>query len=215
MAMLPMMPLSIAQQTCTPATTQTDLLGPFYLSGSQKTNILGPVSEVNDPTKRLEVVGRVLSTRSCNKSTNETLYYPLSNVTIEVWYAGTPDASGNYYQNKKYRGKITTNDCGFYSFVQSFPQLYPQRPILHTHIRLSVKGQELLVSQMYYTGSGTGYYNDDTISSVLDRRRDLQATIVQKKKDGTRRVRFVVFLSRDGNKKCPQMKLKSQYNLTA
>jgi protocatechuate 3,4-dioxygenase beta subunit len=209
-----MVPL-LKAQTCTTATTQTDLLGPFYLSGSDKTTSIGPTSEVNDPKTHLEVVGRILSTRSCSKISNRTLYYPLSNVTIEVWYAGPPDANGSYYQTNKYRGQLTTNDCGAFRYVQSFPTLYPQRPIIHTHIRLSVPGQEFLVTQMYYIGAGSGYYNDKTIASVLGRRRDLQAMVVKTKKSGIRQVRFVVFLSRDGNKKCNQMKLKSQYNLTA
>jgi protocatechuate 3,4-dioxygenase beta subunit len=147
--------------------TLTDLLGPFYLPNSPRTTLIAPLSESKNPQKRLEVRGRILSTRDCNN----TKYWPISTINIEVWYAGTPDSQGNYYQNTKYRGQLKTDRCGYYTFVQSFPVLYPDRPIIHTHIRLSdANDKELLVTQMYFKGTGTGYYNDDTIVRDFDRK---------------------------------------------
>jgi protocatechuate 3,4-dioxygenase beta subunit len=199
MALLIAIHNSIIGQTCS-AETQVDLLGPFYVSGSKNTTNLAPENDLKDPTKRLEVTGRIYSTREC--STKK--YYPMANVTLEAWYAGTPDSSGNYYQTKKYRGQLTTNACGGYSFVQAFPTYYPDRPILHNHIRLSdSKGKELLVTQMYFKGSGAGYYNANTINSVLRGvNRDLQATTIITRDDGSCRVKFNIYLDDTANKKC-------------
>jgi protocatechuate 3,4-dioxygenase beta subunit len=191
-------PVVIAQ-TCS-SNTRPDMLGPFYVPSSPKTLLIGPLSELNNPKKRLEVAGRILSTRNCTKSK----YLPLSKINIEVWYAGTPDSQGNYYQTNRYRGQLVTDDCGFYSYVQSFPALYPARPILHTHIRLSdSRNNELLVTQMYFRGSGTGFYNANTIANILGGdRRDLQAVNVRTRADGSRRVRLNMYLNAAGNRKC-------------
>lgn len=47
-----------------------------------------------------------------------------------------------------------TDDCGAYNFKQTFPVVYPSRPILHVHFRVSAVTdvQELLVTQMYFEG---------------------------------------------------------------
>jgi protocatechuate 3,4-dioxygenase beta subunit len=192
-------PELVRGQTCS-AETKVDDLGPFYVAGSKNTTNLAPASELNNPKKRLEVTGRIYSTRGCDTKK----YYPMENVTLEAWYAGTPDSSGNYYQTKKYRGKLTTNSCGGYAFVQSFPTYYPDRPILHTHIRLSdSKKKELLVTQMYFKGTGKGYYNSKTVSTVLRGvKRDLQATTVKTLTGGTRQVTFNIYLDATANTKC-------------
>ena len=183
--------------------TLTDLLGPFYVENSPQTTLIAPLNEINNPKKRLEVRGRILSTLNCNN----TKYWPISTVNIEIWYAGTPDSQGNYYQNTKYRGQLKTDKCGYYTFVQSFPVLYPDRPILHTHIRLSdANNNELLVTQMYFKGSGTGYYNANTIANVLrGERHDLQAVTVRTRADGSRRGRLNIFLNKAGNKQCTRV----------
>lgn len=81
----------------------------------------------------------------------------VDNVVVELWYAGPRDEMGNFYQPDNYRGQVVTNECGEYSFVQTFPAVYPARPILHNHFRLSRNGVQLLVTQMYFEGNGLGY----------------------------------------------------------
>jgi protocatechuate 3,4-dioxygenase beta subunit len=194
---------SISAQTCSDE-TQIDQLGPFYVSGSKNTTNLAPANDLKDPKKRLEVTGRIYSTRECIGSNR---YYPMANVTLEAWYAGTPDSSGNFYQTTNYRGQLTTDKCGGYKFVQAFPTYYPARPILHTHIRLSdSKGTELLVTQMYLKGTGKGYYNTNTINSVLGGvPRDLQAATIRTRTDGSRHVKFNIYLDNTANKKCGRL----------
>lgn len=134
------------------SSTPRDALGPFYLENSPLSAEIGPAVLLQQPENRLQVTGRVLSSRSKNDNCT-TAVRAVRNVRIEVWYAGQPNAiTGNYYQDDEYRGQVVTDDCGFYNFTQTFPALYPQRPILHTHLRLSsaANNQELLVTQMYF-----------------------------------------------------------------
>lgn len=200
--------MCVSAQTCSAKKTRTDMLGPFYVPKSPRTRTIGPVSETSNPKKRLKVTGRILSTRSCGvtSTTKRKLYYPVSNINVEVWYAGTPDSDGNFYQTKKYRGQTRTGKCGYFSFVQVFPEIYPDRPIIHTHIRLSDNAnKQLLVTQVYYKGPDEGYYNDDTVQNVLGNdEKELQALKVKTAADGTRSVVFDVFLDVDGNKECKQ-----------
>jgi protocatechuate 3,4-dioxygenase beta subunit len=191
----------LQEQCSINGTTLTDLLGPFYERNSPKTELMAPADQLADPTKRLEVSGRVLSIQDCDSTT----YFPLSNTVVEAWYAGEADEDGNLYQKDNYRGKVVTNDCGYYSYVQAFPEIYPDRPIIHTHFRLStLSNKELLVTQLYFIGPDEGYYNDDTIENVLGgTRRDLQAVVVTTDPDtGIRRVKFDVYLDVSGNKQC-------------
>ena len=174
-------------QTCPAASTPRDALGPFYLEDSPLTNRVGPESLLSDPANRLVVTGRVLSSRNCSQS--------LSNVTIEVWYAGEPDSSGNYYQDEEYRGQFMSDECGSYNYTQTFPALYPARPILHNHFRLSRGSQQFLITQMYFVGTGTGFINNPNS-------RVLQKVEVKTKPDGERAVEFDFFVDADGDSDC-------------
>jgi protocatechuate 3,4-dioxygenase beta subunit len=129
--------------------TPSDQLGPFYLADAPVGRRMGPNNILNEPESRLEVRGRVLSRFNCTKG--------LSGVTVEMWYAGEPDADGNYYQDDEYRGQVVTSKNGYYCIVQAFPAIYPTRPILHDHFRLSRNGRELLVTQMYFIGTEEGF----------------------------------------------------------
>jgi len=161
--------------------TPSDALGPFYVANSTLTSMVAPESMLADPTRRLEVKGRVLSTSDCNVG--------LANIVVEVWYAGEE----LFYQDDKYRGQVVTNECGEYSFVQTFPALYPERPILHNHFRLSRSdGEQLLVTQMYFQGEGTGYVSLGTRSG--------QAVQVKEDSEGARTVKFDMYLNVEGDR---------------
>ena len=154
------------------------MLGPFYLPNSESTTNLAPDSELSDPQLRLDVSGTVYTSTvdSC---------VGLADAVVEVWYAGEPNDNG-YYDNE-YRGQMLTDANGKYSFAQKFPSLYPSRPILHDHVRISKNGQLLLVTQMYFYGDGDGYV------SSSDNSRRLQTVEVSQNEVG-RKVVFDVFV---------------------
>ena len=160
-------------QACSDS-TPTDLLGPFYLPNSEVTTSLAPESELNDPQLRLDVSGTVYT------STADSCI-GFANALVEVWYAGEPNDNG--YKDAEYRGQMSTDANGRYSFAQKFPSLYPSRPILHDHFRISKNGQLLLVTQMYFYGNGEGYV------STSDNSRLLQTVDVAQNESG----RSVVF----------------------
>ena len=146
------LPLSSYGQQCSSEETPDDLLGPFYESGSEMSSRIAPEERLADPTQRLEIYGKVLKTGTCEG---------VPDIVVEAWYAGPPDAENDYYQTNEYRGQVVTNSLGEYRFNQTFPALYPTRPILHNHFRLSTaSGQELLVTQMYFYGTENGYVTD-------------------------------------------------------
>ena len=156
------------------------------------TSRVGPEEGLSDPTLRLEVTGKVLSIVDCGVG--------LSNVTVEIWYAGEPDTDGNYYQTDEYRGQVMTNECGEYSFTQTFPAFYPTRPIFHNHFRLSRDGEALLVTQMYFEGDMAGYVSASSGS------RELQTVQVLQDGDGARTVEFNMYVNaaEGGDSNCPQ-----------
>jgi protocatechuate 3,4-dioxygenase beta subunit len=170
--------------SCLLEQTPADALGPFYNGIYPFTRLIGPDNLLNEPTNRLDVSGRVLSATNCSLG--------LSNVTIEVWYAGEPDSADNFYQSDEYRGKFLTSECGEYNFTQTFPELYPSRPIFHNHFRLSRDEQELLVTQMYFVGDGPGYASSG----------DRQTVDVTQAADGARSVEFDVFVDLPGDCEC-------------
>jgi protocatechuate 3,4-dioxygenase beta subunit len=165
--------------------TPADSLGPFYNGIYPFTRLIGPEALLNEPVNRLDVSGRVLSATNCSLG--------LSNVLVEVWYAGEPDSAGNFYQNDQYRGQVLTSDCGEYNFAQTFPALYPARPILHNHFRLSRDEQELLVTQMYFVGDQPGYASSGSRQTAVD---VIQAV------DGSRSVEFDLFVDLPGDCEC-------------
>jgi protocatechuate 3,4-dioxygenase beta subunit len=164
-----------AQQPCIPGrTTPRDQAGPFYLPDSPSTEFVAPDSEWRDASRRLVVEGRVLSSAACR---------PLPGVTVELWYAGA-----TLYQDDLYRGRVVTNCTGHYRFTQTFPALYPDRPILHDHLRLSRGGEELLVTQMYFEGTETGYVSTEG-------ERELQVASVAHDDAGARYVEFDMYVA--------------------
>jgi protocatechuate 3,4-dioxygenase beta subunit len=171
-------------QQCSSAETPDDMLGPFYVSGSEMSSRIAPEDLLTDPSKRFFVYGKVLKTGTCEG---------VPNIVVEAWYAGPADADGDYYQTNEYRGQVVTNAQGEYNFTQLFPALYPTRPILHNHFRLSTSaGEELLVTQMYFYGSENGYVTDRTT-------RTLQAVDTTLDSTGARQAEFNMYIDEAGS----------------
>jgi protocatechuate 3,4-dioxygenase beta subunit len=163
--------------------TPEDMLGPFYEPNSISSDRIGPEELLSDPAQRLHVAGTVFRRR------NDSCVSGVPNVVVELWYAGPPDANGNYYRTDEYRGQVVTDSDGRYNFTQTFPALYPTRPMLHNHFRLStLEGEELLVTQMYFLGNTTGFVSE------VDEARTLQVVDLQRTAEGARSVEFNVYV---------------------
>ncbi len=76
---------------------------------------------------------------------------PIPGAVVDFWQA---DASG-VYDNAGYRlrGRVVTDDEGWYAMETIEPGLYPGRPS-HIHVKVfAADGRELLTTQMYFPGS--------------------------------------------------------------
>jgi protocatechuate 3,4-dioxygenase beta subunit len=102
-------------QTCPSDETATDDLGPYYIANAPITRRLAPANELKDVKRRIKIKGTVYGS-DC---------IPMSKVLVEPWHAGVPGANGNPYSlegsSLKYRGRITTDDCGNYDFTTIYP----------------------------------------------------------------------------------------------
>jgi protocatechuate 3,4-dioxygenase beta subunit len=176
-----------AAETCPTRLTAADAEGPFYLANVPPTGLLAPASQLNQPGKVLHVAGTVYGD-DC---------IPLSKARVEAWYAGDPDNQGNFYSlggaNNDYRGSVVTDDCGAYNFTQTFPAVYPSRPILHVHFRVSTltDNQELLVTQMYFEGMVPTWIESSPS-------RALQIVSVDTAQDGVRSTVFDMYVNSPG-----------------
>eukprot|EP00544_Gedaniella_sp_CCMP2646_P002669 CAMPEP_0202508712 /NCGR_PEP_ID=MMETSP1361-20130828/52396_1 /ASSEMBLY_ACC=CAM_ASM_000849 /TAXON_ID=210615 /ORGANISM="Staurosira complex sp., Strain CCMP2646" /LENGTH=254 /DNA_ID=CAMNT_0049142903 /DNA_START=19 /DNA_END=780 /DNA_ORIENTATION=- len=216
--LLLLLPTLQLAQLCPVQETPADALGPFFQENSPVGSVVAPASELTNPLELLQVSGRILSITDCEKG--------IANVTVEVWFAGA-----NGYSQDEFRGQVVTDECGRYSFVQTFPALYASRPILHNHFRLSRNKEELqtfpalyasrpilhnhfrlsrnkeelLVSQMYFQGDEEGYVSDPES-------RKMQVTQVTQNADGSRSVEFDMYVNLTGDAECQDEGTQSSMN---
>lgn len=162
-----------------PVLTTTDALGPFYVVNSSMTGAIAPAEFMMDILDVFTVHGKVLG--------NDCV--PLANAQVEAWYAGEQDALGLFYSETNYRGRVVSDACGSFEFKQTFPALYPGRPIPHIHYRISAEdGTELLVTQLYFEGVIPERFNPDNtkIAKVVN------------EADGSRSAEFNIYVSMPG-----------------
>ena len=179
-----LIPSTTGQQCVTTANmvTPSDMLGPYYVEDSEMTNRIAPEDILSDPSQRLFVYGKVYDSNTCNT---------IPNIVVEAWYAG-PEEDG-YYQDDEFRGQVTTDSAGAYNFTLAFPTQYPTRPIIHVHYRLSTtSGDEILVTQMYFYGTESGYVTDRS-------ERVLQAVDTTLDTSGARQAEFNFFIEYDAS----------------
>ena len=159
--------------------TTTDALGPFYVAGSPMNSTIAPPQFLLDISDLFVVHGKVLG-NDCA---------PLADAQVEAWYAGEQDANGDFYSDSNYRGQVVADRCGKFEFQQTFPALYPGRPIPHIHYRISsANGTELLVTQLYFEGVIPARFNPDStkISTIVN------------EPDGSRSAEFNIYVSVPG-----------------
>jgi protocatechuate 3,4-dioxygenase beta subunit len=176
----------IHAQTCPSDDTAADELGPYYIPNSPITRRLAPECELSNAKRRIKISGTVYGS-DCS---------PMSRVLVEPWHAGIPAVNGNPYSlsgsSLKYRGRITTDDCGKYEFTTIYPTIYIERPIRHIHVRVSKDDEEFLVTQIYFKGAITaGYYPDPN-----------QIVALKTAANGSRSGTFNIYLDTDGSGLC-------------
>jgi len=162
--------------------TTTDPLGPFYIENSPMISTIAPAEFLVNNADVLSITGKVMG--------NDCV--PLANARVEAWYAGEKDAFGEFYSASKYRGQQITDSCGNFKFIQTFPALYPGRPIPHIHYRVSSEdGTLLLVTQLYFEGAIPVFFNPD----------DTKISQIVNEADGSRSADFPIYVSIPGNVK--------------
>ena len=166
-------------QTCPAYFTSDDQLGPFFIDGAPETTTLAPESQLISPSDVLVVNGTIYGD-DCER---------MSNVWVDVWYAGKGDGGEGVYSlpgsDLKYRAHILTNEFGQYEYTATFPESYPERPIRHIHYRISKDDEELLVTQLYFEGYILDGYNPDAS----------QIGMLSTDEDGTRHTNFDIHIN--------------------
>lgn len=157
--------------TNTCGVTKSDVLGPYYVSGTSKTTNL---NTQNLPGEKIVVTGKIFGSTDKSK--------PISNAMIEVWHAdgggtyhpvGNGDVSNFPADKITLRGFVTSDAEGNYSFESIRPGLYPGRP-RHFHYKITANGYKTLVTQIYFTGDSRTA--DENIEScrIIDFKKDNQ-----------------------------------------
>lgn len=160
--------------------TTTDALGPFYVGESERTTVIAPRQLLINPADVFTVNGKVIG--------NDCV--PLAGARVEAWYAGLGIGSmDGVYLDDGFRGQVLTDACGNFQFTQTFPGVYPQRPIPHIHYRISsADDTELLVTQLYFEGAIVAGFSPD----------DTKISTVTNEADGSRSAQFNVYVSIPG-----------------
>jgi protocatechuate 3,4-dioxygenase beta subunit len=127
--------------------TTTDILGPFYRPGSPlRTNLRLPGSNGTP----IILKGNIF--KEYGKS-------PVNNALVEIWHCDENEVYDNFSDEYKYRGGQKTKADGKYAFTSILPVPYKANPAddsswrpAHIHMRVSVPGQQDLVTQIYFSG---------------------------------------------------------------
>ena len=133
--------------------TTTDILGPFYRPNAPFRKNLNPPDFKGNI---LHLSGTIF------KSDRKT---PMSNCLIEIWQCREDGSYDNVSDDYAYRASQNTGKNGKYYFITTVPVPYPndENPAIfrpaHIHMRISAKGQQDLITQIYFKGDP--YLNSD------------------------------------------------------
>ncbi|HRI23428.1 MAG TPA: hypothetical protein PLZ45_02075 [Ferruginibacter sp.] len=125
--------------------TTTDILGPFYRPGAPlRSNLRLPGSNGTP----IILKGNIF--REDGKT-------PISNALVEIWHCDEHEVYDNASDDYKYRGGQKTKADGKYLFKSILPVPYKADPNdeaswrpAHIHMRVSVPGQQDLITQIYF-----------------------------------------------------------------
>jgi catechol 1,2-dioxygenase len=168
--------------------TTTDILGPFYRPGApMRSNIIPP----NSKGSPLNLSGVIFK---------EGGKAPVNDALVEIWQCDENEYYDNTSDEYLFRGAIKTGKNGKYEFKTIVPVPYKADPNseaswrpAHIHMRVSVPGQQDLVTQIYFKGDK--YLDKDAwSSSSLAVNRILDIT---KNPSGGNAVTFDVVLNKE------------------
>jgi catechol 1,2-dioxygenase len=140
------------------STTTTDILGPFYRPNApMRSNLRLPGTKGTPIVLKGTIVGHDGKT-------------PVKNAMVEIWHCDEKEVYDNTTDDYAYRGTQKTKADGKYSFQSILPVPYKANPTseaswrpAHIHVRVSVPGQQDLVTQIYFKGGK--YVEKDAWSS--------------------------------------------------
>ena len=157
--------------------TTTDILGPFYRPGAPfKTDLIQPGTK----GETLHFSGTVFG--KDGKS-------PVNGALIEIWHCNEDGVYDNTSDNYIYRASAKTSADGKYHFKTIMPVPYAAGQTLvrpaHIHMRISAKGVQDLVTQIYFKGdkyiAGDISAKDPTaLNRILDMTKNTKNEIVVK-----------------------------------
>ncbi|WBX73636.1 hypothetical protein PG913_12525 [Tenacibaculum pacificus] len=159
----------IKSTTAACGVTKSDMLGPYYVSGSSQITNLNTQNFSGD---KIIVSGKLYGGEDKSK--------PIANAMIEVWHADSdgiyhPVGDGNVSDYKAdkitLRGFVNTNAEGDYIFESIRPGVYPGRP-RHFHYKITANGYKTLVTQIYFKGDPTTADEDIDSCRIIDFKKD-------------------------------------------
>ncbi|MBC7887463.1 MAG: hypothetical protein H7Z13_06200 [Ferruginibacter sp.] len=167
--------------------TATDILGPFYRPGAPFRSNMNPD---NFSGHKLYLSGIIF---------NQDGKTPLKNCLIEVWQCQGDGYYDNISEAYAYRAIQKTGKDGRYQFITVLPVPEPVdekalifRPA-HIHMRLSAKGQQDLITQIYFEGDPY-LESDPSTKSGLAINRTLP---VQRIDDQKSEIKFDIILNKE------------------
>ncbi len=139
--------------------TTTDILGPFYRPGAPlRSNLRLPGSN-GAPIVLKGIIFKEDGTT------------PVNNAFVEIWHCDEHEVYDNASDDYNYRGAQKTKADGKYAFKSILPVPYKANPTdeaswrpAHIHMRVSVPGQQDLITQLYFKGGK--YVETDTWASA-------------------------------------------------
>ncbi len=154
--------------------TKTDVLGPYYVSGTSK---IVNLNTQNLPGEKIIVTGKIYG------GVNKDKLVP--NAMVEVWHA---DGGGIYHpigdgkvadyaaDKITLRGFVLTDAEGNYTFESIKPGLYPGRP-RHFHYKVTANGYKTLVTQIYFTGDARTKDEGIEKCRIIDFKKDSSSVV--------------------------------------
>lgn len=167
--------------------TTTDILGPFYRPGAPFRTNLNPPGFTGSV---LDLSGTILS------DDGKT---PAQKCLVEIWQNQQNGLYDNVSDDFLYRARQKTNGNGRYHFITTLPvpEPVPERDNVfrpaHIHLRISSKGQQDLITQIYFQGDPY-LASDPSTRSGLAINRVLEAKKVDDNKNA---VQFDIVLNKE------------------
>jgi protocatechuate 3,4-dioxygenase beta subunit len=168
--------------------TTTDILGPFYRPGAPLRTNLRLAGSNGTP---IVLKGRIF------KDDGKT---PINDAFVEIWHCDENEVYDNTSDEYKYRGGQRTKRDGKYEFKSILPVPYKAVPgneatwrPAHIHMRVSVPGQQDLITQIYFKGGK--YVDTDRWASAPQAVNRILA--ISKNSSGESEIIFNVIMSKE------------------